>query len=283
MPAGPGETGARSTVPGAAVVDDEWFTRELYHRRNHIFSLACRLTGTRDDAEDLVQDTLLLAWKSRGQLRERNALPSWIRRICVNAFFQHARRRAARELPEEHYVHSSKDGIDRWVPTEPASSDPSPEDELIVDEAVREIRDGCFTAMATRLPLEQRVAFALVDIFGVEVAEVAVVLGKSVPAAKAVLHRARENMNAFFGHHCEWVLPENACRCRAWAAFVRDRATVRNRLKELGAEPPDFTDPAYAARSDPDTMSRVLALFRSLPERKPDDAWYTSVIRALRE
>ena len=92
---------------------------------------------------------------------------------------------------------------------------------------------------------------------------VAALLGLSLSSVKSHLHRARKNLSAFFGHHCQWILPENSCRCAAWTAFCARRETLREEVRKHGG-PPDFSDPEFAAGSDPETMAPVIACSSSI-------------------
>jgi len=266
-----------NTIDDSAPIDFEETVRK---HRHYIFSLAYRLTGRREEAEDLAQETFLAAWEARTQLRERSAVLPWLRKICVNAFLQRERKRSrAMEISYHEQSQLEEEGSRLQL----SAPSPTPEEELLVDETIREIRDGCFTAMATRLPLEQRVTFALVDIFGLNIEEAAALLNRSLSATKALLHRARRNLNAFFGRHCQWVLPENACRCASWLEFAGRHEALRKEVRRRNPAPPDFNDPAFASGSDPATMEKVLSLFRNLPLRAPDEQWFQKVLAVLKE
>ncbi|MCG8401172.1 MAG: RNA polymerase sigma factor, partial [Firmicutes bacterium] len=250
------------------------FEEMVCEHKQYIFSLAYRLTGRREEAEDLAQETFLSAWKSVSQLREKSAVLPWLRKICVNAFLQKKRKRY--EVMEiSNYDIRQLEEEDRQLRL--SSPSPTPEEEFLVDEAIQEFKDNCFTAMATRLSLEQRVTFALVDVFGLNVVETAVLLNRSLSATKALLHRARRNLNAFFGRYCQWVLPENACHCVAWLEFTDRCEALRKEARRLNLELPDFNDATYARHSDPETLEKVLALFRNLPLCVPDEHWFEKV------
>ena len=65
---------------------------------------------------------------------------------------------------------------------------PSPVEEVIVSEEVERLRDGCFLAMAGKLPLNQRAAFSLVDIFGVSIPVTAEILNVTPKAVEGLLY-----------------------------------------------------------------------------------------------
>ncbi len=236
---------------------------------DYIYNLSYRLCGNKEYAEDIAQESLLTAWKKQDQLRNSKALSSWLRRICLNTFLQYERK--------DKRVVFVETGLESEIIQD---STPSQEDEVVVDEAVREIQDGCFTAMATRLSHGQRTVFVLVDMLGLTFAEAAELLDTSISAVKSLLHRARNSLNAFFGHHCQWVLPENTCTCKAWAQFAAHREKLREQVRKHGGSP-DFGSPEYGARSDPATMGRVLSLFKQMPYKKPSAAWYADIVKKI--
>jgi RNA polymerase sigma-70 factor (ECF subfamily) len=242
-------------------VPDDDFTRLLEARIGYVYTISFRFCADPHLAEDLAQQTLLSAWEKRTQLENPDRVTGWLRRICLNLYLLSQRKKGLFIQPEE--------GDGDWI----ADIAPLPEEELAVEEAIRELQDGCFTAMASRLTLGQRCVFILIDMFGLSIDETSWLLELSVPSTKSLLFRARGNMNAFFGHHCQWVLPENPCRCAAWYDFMGHREQLREEIRKHGG-PPDFSGPEFRKGSDPGTLRKVLSLFRNLPERKPDDSWY---------
>src|SRR6202046_309126 len=62
-----------------------------------VFRLAYRMTGNEIDAEDMVQETFLKAWKQSGRFDGRAAFGSWLRRICANCSLDHIRARKRKQ------------------------------------------------------------------------------------------------------------------------------------------------------------------------------------------
>jgi RNA polymerase sigma-70 factor (ECF subfamily) len=237
----------------------------------YAYGLAFRLTGDEDAAGDLAQDGLAAAWEAREMLADMRASLPWLRRIIVNTFLMKVR--AASGTRETEFP----DGD----PTPFADlSYASPDAVFEMDEAIRSIRDGCFYAMARNLTAEQRCAFVLTDMVALPAAEAAALMGLREAAYRGLLHRARANINAFFGDHCSLVRPENPCTCVAWSRLVADREALAAAVRARGGPPP-FSDPAYAARGDVATAPTVLALFRSIPDRLPPPSWFERAGAAL--
>src|SRR5918996_3234534 len=161
-----------------------------------------RIVGSVQDAEDLVQETLLAAWRGLERFEGRASLRSWLYRIatnrCLNALRDRGRRPRESPAPPEHTPPPPQ-------PTRPAESvwlEPYP-DVLLEDvpdrseqpEARYEAREAiglAFVATLQRLPPRQRAVLVLRDVLAFHAAEVAEMLGVTEASVNRALHRARE-------------------------------------------------------------------------------------------
>ncbi|MBC8875092.1 MAG: RNA polymerase sigma factor [Planctomycetes bacterium] len=142
-----------------------------------VWRFALRLTGDRDQAEDLTQETLLRAWRHRRRLRDPNKTRVWLFKIATNLWRDQARR--ARRHSEE--TTSSADEL-------PSSNMP-PEQHVIDREDVQRTLDAM-----DGLPPRQREVLYLHACEGLCLAEIADVLDISSDAVKASLSLARKRM-----------------------------------------------------------------------------------------
>ena len=135
---------------------------------------ARRMLGSADDAEDVLQDTFLLAFRALGRYRERNRVRAWLFQILVNRCRTHARRRARQD---RRFVHDDEAGAAAAAP-EPAGGEPGLHDAL---QTALEILDA---------PLRE----ALLLKYGEELAypEMSTMTGASVSALKMRVKRARD-------------------------------------------------------------------------------------------
>ncbi|MEW6103793.1 MAG: RNA polymerase sigma factor [bacterium] len=251
------------------------FEETYYRTVQFIYSIAYRLTGQEENARDLVQETYIKAWSKWDQCQHKDKPLPWLRRICINTFIDQKRR----EIDI-----TSLEGLEEEGKTVEFVSDlPSPEEEIEADEMIKQVKEYCFTAITTKLPLYQRIAFVLVDIFNLNIEEVANLLNRSVYATKALLHRSRENINAFFGNRCSLIAPTNICKCKAWLSFMGHAAELKERARPEFAQEPNFTDPQYKNQSRPETMQRVIFFFKNLPFLKPQEDWLNEVATLLRK
>ena len=151
-----------------------------------LYGLACRLVG--DRAEDAVQDCLIKAFRSFDQLRDRDAIGSWLKRILVNVVRDDARHdaRQAEEVPVEQVDETYS--LYRKI----ADEDPLPySDSLHLDFL------SCFTvpdvwAVLDRLPAHYRTPLVLVHMYGVPTGEVATALALPQGTLLSQLHRGRK-------------------------------------------------------------------------------------------
>src|SRR5436305_4889538 len=95
--------------------------RVLVERHSRaVFRLAYRMTGNEQDAEDVVQETFLRAYKQIGQFDGRSSFSTWIYRICSNCSLDVIRARKTREKQREPLTHQKATSwIDRVAAPEP--------------------------------------------------------------------------------------------------------------------------------------------------------------------
>lgn len=146
-----------------------------------LYRLALQITGNTDDAEDVLQESLIQACDKVEQFEGRSALGSWLHRIVVNNALMHLRRRKAAASRTEQSSDAASAlaeevADDRMGPGEHALS--------------RELREKVDQAILA-LPDSLRSAFVLRDVEGMSTLEAAEALGITEPALKVRLHRAR--------------------------------------------------------------------------------------------
>jgi RNA polymerase sigma-70 factor, ECF subfamily len=139
-----------------------------------------RMLRSDADAEDAVQETLLRAWCSAGQLREPASARSWLYRIAGNVCVDLMKRRARRPIPTDECPE----------PTEGAA-ELDPEGLLLAREDLR----LALYAAVYRLPPRQRAVFLLREILCWRAAEIAEFLDMSVPAVNSALQRAHATLS----------------------------------------------------------------------------------------
>jgi RNA polymerase sigma-70 factor (TIGR02960 family) len=158
-----------------------------------------RILGSVQDAEDLLQETLMAAWRKLDQLQRRGALRAWLYRIatnkCLNALRDSRRRGSPLDYrPEVPLPEPSRMGEPLWIEPFPdvllgdlPDSAPGPEARY---EGVESI-SLAFIAALQHLPPRQRAVLVLRDVLGFRAAEAAEILQWSPDAVSSTLKRAR--------------------------------------------------------------------------------------------
>jgi len=189
-----------ATLWAAALAGDRDAFAAVTGRHRRELEVHCyRMLGSVEDAEDVVQETLLRAWRKRETYRGRATVRAWLYGIATNACLDVLNRRARRMLPP-----AAAPPADPLVaPLPPASEvgwlEPYPDvllDEAGVDEVIvaRETIELAFLAAIQHLPPRQRAVLILRDVLGWSARESAEVVGTTVIAANSALQRARATL-----------------------------------------------------------------------------------------
>jgi RNA polymerase sigma-70 factor (ECF subfamily) len=167
-------------VERARAGDREAFRLLVERHSRNVFRLAFRLTGNESDAEDVVQEAFLKAYRNLSAFESRANFSTWLFRIAANCSYDLLRSRARR--PEDPLEPGDE-------PLPLPSSGPSP------DRLARsaEVRRRAETALA-RLTPSERTAFVLRHHEGLSIAEIGAALGLDTSATKHSVFRAVKKM-----------------------------------------------------------------------------------------
>ena len=190
------------------------------HRRE--LQLHCyRMLGSLQDAEDLLQDTLLAAWRGLAGFEERASLRAWLYRIatnrCLNFLRDRGRRPAAKELAMAPQPTSSIEPS--WLEPYPDSALPdlAPGPEARYEQ--REATQLAFINGLQQLPERQRAALVLRDVLGFGNEEVAAILDVTPQSVKGALQRARATIQQRVPERERAPLPDSPAERRLVARF----------------------------------------------------------------
>ena len=177
--------------------DTQAFTVLVERYERQIFRLAKHITEHEEDAEDVLQETFLKAYRGLEAFRGDSRFYTWLVRIAVNeALVKLRKRRADRTISLDEPVQTQ----DEILPRQIVSWEENPE-ELYR----REERKAILTRAIESLPLAFRAVFLLRDVEELSTEETAAALNLSVPAVKSRLMRARlhlrEKLNRIFAKH----------------------------------------------------------------------------------
>lgn len=172
--------------------DPDVFAR-IARRHGRELHIHCyRMVGSVDQADDLVQETLMRAWQRRASFEGRSDIRAWLYRIATNVCIDAIRARAARPGDDEE-----KDMPEARAPwmqpypddmlEAPVSDDVLPDTRLVTRDTI----ELAFLAAVQSLPAKQRAVLILRDVLDFSAAETAEILDDSTAAVNSALQRAR--------------------------------------------------------------------------------------------
>ena len=159
--------------------DKEAFEQLVIRHQELVFSLAYKLTGNREMANDVAQEAFIRAWKAIEKFRGDSTFSTWIYRITVNT---------AWTLRKKAKKHNTLNIDDTY---EPIVIDEKKDPELV---AINSDLSSVLVNALDKIPIEQRIIVELKNIEGRSHKEIADYLDISVTAAKVRLHRAHQKL-----------------------------------------------------------------------------------------
>jgi RNA polymerase sigma-70 factor, ECF subfamily len=176
---------------------------ELAHPyRRELVAHCYRMVGSLQDAEDLVQETLLRAWRAYEDFDGRSSLRTWLYRIATNACLTSLARSYRRELPSglgAPTTDSNNATLERlesvsWLEPAPSQMLAGRPDDPASIVTVRDSTRLALVAAFQRLPARQRAVLILIDVAGFTPTEAAEILDITVTAARSLVQRARTTL-----------------------------------------------------------------------------------------
>jgi RNA polymerase sigma-70 factor (ECF subfamily) len=266
-------TAAPITPPGP---DRAEFARLADPYRRELLEHCYRMVGSVHDAEDLVQETFLRAWRGYPGFEGRASLRTWLHRIATTTCLTAIERRRRRALPAG--LGGPTDDVDgpltelpesTWLEPLPDALDGSDPATVVVDRA--DLRLALVAALQHLQP-RQRAVLLLRDVLSWRAAEVAELLGTSAAAVNSLLQRARAHLDAAAPAEDRLVEPDDpqqrALLDRYAEAFEQADMAALTRLLTADAtwEMPPF--PTWVRGRD-----AVVALIMAQCPSGPGDTW----------
>jgi RNA polymerase sigma-70 factor (ECF subfamily) len=189
---------AHSLDDGSA---DDAFLADAQRYRRELLAHCYRMTGSLHDAEDLVQETYLRAWKSYKGFQGKSSVRTWLYRIATNTCLTALDSRQRRPLPTGLGAPSSDPAAELAERTEVAWLEPLPDqhddpaDPSVIVGSRESVRLA-FVAALQHLSPRQRAVLVLRDVLQWKAAEVGAAIGASTAAVNSLLQRARAQLDA---------------------------------------------------------------------------------------
>ena len=142
-----------------------------------IYTLACRMAGSPEDGEDLLQEIFLQAYRKLGSFKGDSALGTWLYRLALNHCLDYVRSRHAK-------MSKLTETLDAETSHQPVARRDTPIAKLDLERALERLPDGC------------REAFVLHDVEGFDHKEVGRLLGIAEGTSKSQVFKARAKLRA---------------------------------------------------------------------------------------
>jgi len=231
-----------------AAPNQDRFTTETERFRRELLAHCYRMVGSAHDAEDLVQETYLRAWRSYSGFEGRASIRSWLHKIAINVCLTALERRPIRVLPSG--LTGPYDGFDRllspvapgevsWLEPLPDAWIAPPADDPAAVVVERESLRLALIASLQHLPARQRAILILREVLAFSTAETAEILDTTTAAVKSGLQRARARLDELEPDPAELLEPTDQ-RARAlldgyMAAFERSDAGLLEQVLRADA------------------------------------------------
>lgn len=172
------------------------FEVELLSHLDALYGVSCRMTKSTSEAEDLVQDTVVKAMRSRDQFQSGTNLKAWLLRILTNTFINRYRRGGLeRDVFDGPDVDSLTDG---WMGATTLRAMRDPETQALTPLIEAEVQRAL-----DELPEEFRLAVVLSDIEELSYKEISDAMGCPVGTVMSRLHRGRKMLQKSLREHAE--------------------------------------------------------------------------------
>jgi RNA polymerase sigma-70 factor (ECF subfamily) len=178
------------------------FLADAQRYRRELLAHCYRMTGSLHDAEDLVQETYLRAWKSYEGFQGRSSVRTWLYRIATNTSLTSLEGRQRRPLPSGLGQQASDPRGEitehnevPWLEPLPESPHETASDPSVIVGSRDSVRLAFIAALQV-LPARQRAVLVMRDVLQWKAAEVGAAIGTSTTAVNSLLQRARAQLEA---------------------------------------------------------------------------------------
>ncbi|WP_280155323.1 RNA polymerase sigma factor [Piscinibacter sp. XHJ-5] len=247
----------------AAVAGSERALEQLIAGIQHqVYRLSLRMLGSPADAQDASQEILIRIVTSLASFERRSTFATWVHSIAANHLRDAAERRDRRAMAS---LDAMAERLDAGLAATAHADIGSHRDDPALRHEARELGLRCTQGMLMGLDVDQRLALVLSEIFGVDTAHGARVLGISPAAYRQRLSRGRRRLHDFLQGRCGLVDENARCSCTRQALACRAAGhpvKIRNMSR---SEPEPALDEGYRELS---LMHRIAAVLRRTPEWK---------------
>ena len=167
--------------------DSAAFGQLVRRYQDRLFTSLVHIASSREEAEDVAQDTFVQAMLKLATFRRHSSFYTWLYRIAVNTALHRQRR---------HHQAASVDATRAVTGNDPVDQVGDPADRLVREERAAEVQQAL-----SRLTEEFRLVLVLRDVEGFDYQSIARILDVSIGTVRSRLHRARSLMREHLRHH----------------------------------------------------------------------------------
>ncbi len=218
-----------------------------------IFNLAYRMTGNREDAADITQDTFIQVFRNLATFRGESQVYTWIYSIAKNQCHRYYKQQKRGSFRSFEALMNEAAGF----PFEEKIS------ELEKQHLIDQVKEGCLTGLLRCLSFYQRTAFILHVLLHIPMKSVSIILGKSEGATKVLVHRARTNLKQFLCDNCSLYNADNPCRCESLVGFSLKHGWIS--LENGDKQTPKIIETAQIER-EIRAMRKVIEIYNGLED-----------------
>jgi len=218
------------------ITDETTFAEATERHRRELRAHCYRMLGSFDEAEDLVQETMLRAWRSRDLFAGRSSFRTWLYTIATNACLDQLRRRPRQPVPAEPVAGQPEFVEIPWLepfpdsllvePVAPAGE--RPDAAAVAAETI----ELAFLIAIQQLPPRQRAVLILREVVDWSAADTATALDMTVAAVNSALQRAKATLRAIAERQDRETM-------RATVASPAERELLRRYVDAHAAGDPD--------------------------------------------
>ncbi len=216
-----------------------------------IYNLALRMTGDRDNASDITQETFIQALKSIGSFRGESQIYTWLYRIAMNKCIRFLNKKSRTTfLSLQEIIEEVSSPVDQEIPEKQKL------------QYISQVKEGCLSGLLRCLSYHQRLAFILNVLLDLTIEQVADITGKSSNATRILIHRSKQNLKEFLCNNCSLYDSNNPCRCENLINFS---------LKQGWIGSDSNTNDIMEIETEIKNLKDVVSLYKTIDEKKPSD------------
>jgi RNA polymerase sigma-70 factor (ECF subfamily) len=242
------------------------FTQVYKENYDKLFSVAYRLVGRREDAEDVIQEAFINAYNAYQGFRNESLISTWLYRIVVNCSYSYIKKQ--KNLPVVDI--SARLNVSQKEVFEMIKTDESVEDAVLTNE----MRETCLQLFLKCIPKKQKIAFVLKVLLALPTEEVAAIMEISVGAVKTNVYRARLSMKENMEDKCSYINPDNPCNCKNWVAYAIKNDKL-DQIHKVRLQKTINYEEIY--NSEMDFLSKVFMLYDNCPECQPYEEFIQNI------